>query len=843
MVRDHVETRASEHGVVLTALRVALTLPPARLSAPLVGRGRELGVLAEAAEIAVRQGARRVTLVGEAGLGKSRLVHELEQLLAGRMRLVRTRCLPYGEGLAYWPAAEIVRQLAGVDESDDADAVAAKLRAALAGESDAPFAVAALRELLGGTAAGATGADIGRAFARMVERAAAERPLVVVIDDLHLGRPTFLELVDRLTDLLGDAPVLVLALARPELADHHPQSARLGYASLIMRLEPLGIDESGQLAAHLLGAAAASAPAGLALAAGGNPLFVEELVRALGDGTSTAADGVPATLAALVAQRIERLASRERAVLARAALVGFDFDPDALAALADDDDERSLVPQLLGRLAAHDLVVPQEAAATRGSLRFRHMIVRDAAYASLPNGLRAELHERFADWLEKAVGDRLPEYEEILAHHLERAAGGQADAGDRADELRARASAHLASAGRRAYSRGDMPSAIRLLDRAVDLAVDEREGLRIAPDLGAALYEAGRLDEARLVLGEGGDAAAELGEEIAVHRATVELGFVRIDLDPDPPTGEILDAAHAAATALEARDEHRAAARAWQLVALVHHHFGRQDPRLQALERAAAAHARANIDDATLLVRMASALCNGPAPLGAGRRRVQNWLLRMRGRPHAEAGLLEYLATFARLMGEPETSADLFERAHRHAEDLRDPVTLWGIAYNKAELGLLCGDPLDEAITQVRSARDALDQLGERNRLSTTIGLEAVLLAEAGLAQEALDAAARSADLGAGDDFLTEAMWRLARSRAGDRDAASLAADAVNLTDRTDFPVWRAESRVAHGQALAAAGDRSAAARLFDEAEWMLEDKEAVAHLRRVRDLRAQLRL
>jgi class 3 adenylate cyclase/tetratricopeptide (TPR) repeat protein len=400
-----------------------------------VGRQRELAQITEAWARAQEQaGCELVTVVGDAGVGKSRLV--AEALVSFDAHVVRGRCLPYGEGITYWPVVEVMKQLAELPAE--------------------PAAAAAVRSVLGQSDAATSGDEIAWAFRKLLEEQA---PLLVVFDDIQWGDETFLDLVDSTALLSAGAPLLLLCMARPELVERRPSWPG------VLRLEPLPSAEADVL----IGAGVSDElRARIARAAGGNPLFISEMLA------MAAEDGeveVPPTLKALLAARLDQLDEAERNVLERGSVEGEIFHRGGVQALAPEETQ---VTTRLAALVRRQLVRPDRAQiAGDDGYRFRHLLIRDAAYEALPKAVRADLHARLADWLDEH-GHSLVERDEIVGYHLEQAAGYHAELGQADSVLSERAAMPLAAAGRRAVDRQDYRAATALLDRAAALVRSHR---------------------------------------------------------------------------------------------------------------------------------------------------------------------------------------------------------------------------------------------------------------------------------------------------------------------------------------------------------------------------------
>jgi class 3 adenylate cyclase/tetratricopeptide (TPR) repeat protein len=533
---------------VAARLLVSVLDPPERSHASrFVGRVRELEQLADAWDRALT-GPRceLVTVFGDAGVGKSRLVAET---LAGvEARVVRGRCLPYGEGITYWPVVEVVKQLA-VLPSD-------------------PVAAAAIRSLLGESEAATSGDEIAWAVRKLLEEQA---PLVVVFDDIQWGDETFLDLVESTALLSAGAPLLLLCMARPELVERRPTWPAT------LRLEPLPPEQADALIGD---AVSGDLRERIAHAAGGNPLFISEMLAMAADDADV---DVPPTLKALLAARLDQLNEPERRVLESGSVEGEIFHRGGVQALAPEETQ---VTTRLAALVRRQLVRPDRAQiAGDDGYRFRHLLIRDAAYDALPKAVRADLHVRFADWLDEH-GDLLVERDEIVGYHLEQAARYQAELGQLDTLLIERAAERLASGGWRAEDRGADSAALALWTRAVELLrpvrLDLALELRVAWALGTGAG-AEAADDAAARAEDGGDhSGASLARAVAlIHRSYT--GEVTLE-------NEAEELCRLALPAEEARGDVRRLALLWEIVAVAAHGRMRNDASVEAAERALRYH-------------------------------------------------------------------------------------------------------------------------------------------------------------------------------------------------------------------------------------------------------------
>jgi predicted ATPase len=468
----------------LLAVNPGLTGHEQRFDSPLVGRGRERRLLKAAFEQATAdETCQLFTLLGPAGVGKSRLVHEFLRLVRPEAQVLRGRCPPYGERVAFWPVAETIKQAAGISDADTAADVRHKIGSLLRPDQRASETADHVAAIVGLAEAPSSSEETFRAVRGVYESIARARPLVIVFDDVQWGEPFFLDLIEDLADASRGTPILLLVIARPELLDERPGWAGGKLRTTSVLLGPLNEAEVARLVANLLDGSAASPSVErkIADAAEGNPLFVEEflamlledgLVRRAGDEWvgSTDLDTIetPASIKALLAARLDRLPNGEREILELAAVIGKTFTRDAIEALAEPD-ARPDVARRLESCVRREIIRPDRSSPEiLDAYRFRHILIRDAAYAALSKRDRAELHERFADFQERAAGDRLAEYEEVIGYHLEQATHYRQGLGpndERTRDLARRAAQLLGAAGVRAIQRGDAMASSRLLER------------------------------------------------------------------------------------------------------------------------------------------------------------------------------------------------------------------------------------------------------------------------------------------------------------------------------------------------------------------------------------------
>ena len=647
------------------------------LDAAMVGRDRERRLLEGAFDGAVaRQGCALFTVLGVAGVGKSRLVREF---LAGvDARVVEGRCLSYGEGITYFPVVEVVKRLGGSDER------------LLAGS---PGAAAAIGALLGDRTA-TTEEEIAWAVRRLLEGTAGERPLVVVFDDIHWGEPAFLDLIEYVADLSRDAPILLLCMARPELLDRRPGWSGGKLNATTVLLEPLDAGETEELIGRLLDGERIEPELVVRIraAAEGNPLFLEEMLAMVRDAGERELV-VPASIRALLAARLDQLAPDERSVLERGAVEGQLFHSAAVEALAP---EPAPIERELRALVRKELLRPDHGQLQIGeAYRFRHLLIRDAAYDALPKASRAELHERFADWLaEHSAG--LVERDEIIGYHLEQAIRYRAELGedDQTRELGERAAAKLASAGRRATSRGDHAAAANMLERALALGLgDPHVRAHAQLELGEALYQTGRLAESYTMLAVTIDAATGLGDLGLAARARILRAQHRIFFELDVDLETMLEAAEQPIEILTELGDSLGLAWGERLLGQVLVRQGHAVEGMAAVERSLA-HAEASGDKTAYreTARLLAAwLCEGPTPVDQVIRRCEE-LLESNRDDRMLAAVVGGVLSRALAMGARFDEAQIqLERASEVLVELNQ-TNAWMARFDVADAKELLGD-------------------------------------------------------------------------------------------------------------------------------------------------------
>ena len=806
-----------------------------RPDAPLVGRERELELLRSAYERAAH-GCQLVTVVGPAGIGKSRLVRELVSDVEREATVLQGRCLPYGEGITYWPVADIVRAAAGIDGTVSAAEARRRLAELPGADEDADVIAERIAGAIGLGESGAPSEEIFWAVRRLIEALAADGPLVLVFDDVHWAAPTFLELVEHLASHLPGTSVLLLCTARPELLETRAAWATRTENAVLAVLEPLDEVESSRLIESLGGALDDALERRIVAASGGNPLFVEALRAMLLETDGGNSDvAVPPTIQALLAARLDQLEPAERDVMRRASVIGEEFARPAATDLAGrpsiDAELAALVRKDLLRKAAGD------------DFGFRHLLVRDAAYASLPRGLRADLHERLARYLEQRAGERQREIEEIIGYHLEQACDNRGALGppdDHTRRLAAEAGRRLAAGGMRAGARGDNPAAASLLERALALApADAPEAAELRLFLGTTLMELGQLERAASELAAAEEDARRLGN----RRAELATGVTRTVLEMfSNPAVDLAGAAasvEAAIPELERLEADAALSVVWKVLFIIYmiwHDVARaEEAANNALEYARRAGQVRWEGEAQWFVALS--LLVGPLPCREALRRCEALLGEAPG-PLSSASVLTIVAALRALLGDTDEGRRLVRQAREGYRELGFVLYAENMGQVEAQIEAHAGDiEAAERVLEVSTA--ALEAIGEFATLGIHLGLRAWMLARLGRAEEALavsEAAERIAI-----SRSAQAHFRRGRSLALARlgrhaEALAIAREAVGVLGSTADLHGRAETHENLAEVAAAAGEQAEAAEALERAASLYEQKGCVVCSARVRD-------
>jgi class 3 adenylate cyclase/tetratricopeptide (TPR) repeat protein len=813
---------------------------------PLVGRLAELQLFDWVFQRAVRTSTcHLLTVLGPAGVGKSRLVAAAVDALDDAATVLYGQCSSDAEGSSFWPVAETVRRAAEIKTADSPEQAEAKLEELL-DDPDSERVADRLGRLIGLRPDPVTSEDAVWAVRRFLEVLAERNPLVVVIDDLHWAQPALLDLVEQVVALAREAPILLVAVARPELLEQRPgwSGGRLNASTML--LEPLAAEESATLLEHLAGDATLPPDATdrITRTAEGNPLFLEELLAMLieegrlrRDGprwvaNDLAAASTPPTIQALLAARLDRLAGEERALLDRASVMGQAFDRAAVLALTPEPARAEADAHLLA-LVRKELLRPAPAPlGGRDGFQFRHQLVRDAAYDSLPKQTRAELHERYADWLAEAFASRGGEVGEVLGWHLERAYRFLTELGP--------PDAH----GRRvAAAAAGQLAAATLLERAIALLpAGDRDRLQLLTDLGEVLVLNVETDRAEQVLDEALAAAERSGDQGLAAHAT--LGKLELRLDsPDRGPERYRADVQRVLSLLEELGDDQGQSRAWRLLGLDSYlrcQIGRAEHEFQR----AVEHARAAGDrrvEAGNLYALVQAAFWGPTPVAEGIRRCQEIRGRAEGSYRVEMAALHTLAGLHAMAGRFEEARELGEDAAEIAGKLGPSRFAAICAQFLGQVELLAGDPA-AAERWLRWGAGILERMGERGlRAEMTANLARALAAQ-GRDDQALELAEVSGEMAVRDDLYSQVERRgplaLVLARRGRLDEAErLAAEAVELAADTDMLAMRAGALLDLAGVLRLAGRGAEAGPLAGQALELAERKGHLVAANQARDL------
>ena len=797
-----------------------------RLDAPLVGRLAERTVLCDEIDRLFAEGRCGVlTLVGPAGVGKSRLAHEVVSHFAGRARVATGRCLAYGIGITYWPLVELVQDLGGME------AVAEAVR----GAEDESVALERLRSAIGEAELVAPSDEIFWGIRRVLEALAQRRPLLVCLEDIHWAEPTMLDLVEYVA-AFGVGPVVVLCNARPELLESRPTWAR----HMLVELTQLTDAETEALIASL-GIEDARARRTIAATAEGNPLFAEQLAAMVLESGDERVEhlAMPASIQALLAARLDSLEPGERRALERASVVGKEFWQRAVADLSPAADRPQVTTWLLS-LSRKGLVVPMREDETKADrFRFHHALIRDVAYGGIPKGVRADLHEGFATWL-RSQPEGFGEHDEIVGYHAEQAyryLSALVPPDERTRALSAQAARSLAAAGRRAYARDDMRATSSLLGRAGELmAPDDPSRGELQFQLSGAAWSIGdrrRGDDAlEAVLA----AAERAGDTRLAWHALLERA-ARRSYEHGAEADELLAVAEEARSVFAEANDSLGLARAWRRIANAQRLAGQFERAVEAGEEAFkhAADAVDGREQGRIVDGLCTALLYGPTYAPEAIARCEELISEARSTPSFEAAVLSSLAGLVAMRGDFARARRVYRRAKRLWEELGLRYAVAGLTQVGGELELMAENPTG-AERELRAGAEMLETVGG-NALQSALLAKALAAQGGDVEAEALAVAAERA--AGGREIQAEVIAGVTRAvvcaRRGEHDVAlELAVAAASRTEQSDALNLRADALVVLTRCLENLGRTAEAAARHAEARSLYVAKGNAAALARL---------
>jgi class 3 adenylate cyclase/tetratricopeptide (TPR) repeat protein len=796
---------------------------------PLVGRDDELETIRSVFRTATRdRQCVRATLVGDAGVGKTRLINEFLAEAAHSARVVQGTCLAYGDGITFWPLVGMLQDAAHIVEDDDGDAARGRLAALVGDDPEVLDRVASIAGLVDTPYAVP---ELVWALRRFLERLAMSEPVVVLFDDVQWAEPTFLDVVDQLSHSV-EGPVLFLCAARPLVLEKHRPFVD---AAAAVVLDPLTDEHCERFLRLLLGDSGVEPRVigRIVDAAGGNPLFIEQLLSMLVDeGRLRDVEGVwrvdgdlstlevPASIEALLAARLDRLKQDERRVIEPASVIGRRFALDAVAHLVDADI-RPEVADRLHDLGDRDLVLPE---ADEDVFRFQHQLIRDATYNGLLKEARAILHEAFVRWGDTVneARDRATEFEEIQGYHLEQAYRYWLELGPIDAQIAAigiNASRRLGSAGERALGRGDMPAAASLLKRAADLLpADHAAKPRTLMLAGNALHEIGSFDDAIASYELSGQSAEAVGDAAAIEAARIEGVRLSYLIGRTDDVAAVSAAVDEALRRLDGGRDDDALSRTWQLRLNLEIAACRWEAAQRAANRVID-HAR-RAENTVLEVRTMPLLAflaqKGPMPVPDATAQCQDILHRVSLDRRSSALTRLELALLSAMALDLDAARVMCADTRRVLDELGWEMQAALVSLSSGPIELLAEEPA-RAEAELRRDYDSLSRLDERNFISLT----AALLGEAVYRQRRFDEAHElvefSREVGAPDDLAVQIVWRSVAGKLAARAGTpatglALVREALEMIETTEDPSGQADSLLDLAETLFLAGDSTEAA-------------------------------
>jgi len=789
-------------------------------NAVLVGRQRERNRLwRDFEDVLDERSCRLVTLLGPAGVGKTRLVADFLERVGEAADVLRGRCLSYGDGITYWPLVEI---LVGIDVDPD-------------------------------SIVGASPEETRVAFRRLLEDRA--RAQIVVVDDLQWAEPTLLDLVEHVADFSRDAPIFLLCVARTELLELRPGWGGGKVNTTSVLLGPLAEDECGELIANRLGGSLLDDGTRdrIVAASEGNPLYVEEMLAMVRERGSPEDVVVPPTIQALLQARLDLLDEDERAVIEHAAIEGQVFHRGSVAVLAPDR-LRIALDSHLSSLLRKELIRPERSLLPdEEAFRFRHLLIRDAAYAAMSKALRADLHERFAEWLEGAATESTFDLDELLGYHLERAFRllvelGRVGKPER--DLAARAAARLLAAGRASLRRAHLEEATGLMQRGIGLlSAEDPRRLEALPDLARALLRRGELQQAEDMLREAIAAARATGDERTEARARLAHNSLRTSNDPEASVENELSEALEIAASMEGVGDLPILAQAYRQIGMCRFMLGRASEGEKDLERSARLARRAEdtaAEHAALSARL-RLIAYGPLHAVEGIAFCERLLEDETTNVADKMDALQVRALLAAMRGDLDLAYASSSAAATLGEEfglvLQKGLRAVDIGFAQA----ISGD-LDAAERELRVGYVLLAEVGETGTRATLTAMLADVAFRQGRDEEVVRLAEESRAISGHDDLDAQPRWRAALARTLARrgehaDAERLALEAVALLEATDFVGLQAYVFDVLAEVLQSAGRMDDAVAAVEQAIALHERKGNVVSAARSRSALDELRV
>ena len=841
-VRLAEEARPGEIALDETTRRAVLSTErgESRFASPMVGRERERRRLHDAVEQAVGDGSCQLfTILGAAGVGKSRLVQEFLADLGERALVARGRCLPYGEGITFWPILEAVKDVADLDDAESLVESRSRIVSLLASDDEPTVLAQQVLEAIGLEETTAAVEEAFAAIMRFFEVLGHERPLVIVLDDIHWGESIFLDCVEHIADWSRGAPMLLVCMARPELLDTRPQwgGGKLNATSVL--LEPLSPNECR--AARRERRRRDRACGG---ARGANRRS-RRRQPALRRGDALDVDRRRAPRSRKRPLGRPRATSRPCPCRGRSgrcsplAWTGCTTTSAASSSAPPSKASSSTVDRwsssrptasvrrfasTSGRSLRKELIRPDRPLfAAEDAYRFRHLLIRDAAYESIPKEVRARLHERHVVWLEEKTD--AVEYEEIVGYHLEQAFRYRAELGSLDDEARAlgrRAAERLGAAGRRALLRSDAPAGVNLISRAAALlSPDDPLRVELVPNIRVVqgLRDLGWADR---VLTEAVEAAATTGDRRLAAHALVQRGLLRLFSAPDVTPEELLRAAEQAIKVFEDVGDEHGLTRAWRLISQAHYLARRCEASTAASERALlyARRAADQFEEREIVEWLIITWLLGPAPAERTIERLELLLDETAGQHNLEAQIRAALAPLFAMQGRLEEAEDMIESSKTIMESLGEYIHIvhfwWGFVF------LWKGDPTTAEL-ELHGPYEALKNVQEKSHFSSLSHAYAAVAYALGRYDDAERLTHECEEASRTNDVHSQILWRAIRAKVYARrgrfdEAERLARESVALAESSDFLIAHADAVADLAEVLELAGRMDEAARALEDA-------------------------